>query len=89
MKVTLSDDVGAVVEQFAKAQGTDINAAVDRLMEVAVGRLNALRKYAKAQKKIAKAEEKPAKKVVAKKPAKKAPKKVKEPEVVVEEAAAE
>jgi hypothetical protein len=83
MKVDLNDDVGAVVEQFAKREKMEVDAAAARLIEVAVSRLNALKRYAKNQKKkAAEAAPEPPKKAAKKVAKKKAPK----TEVVVEEA---
>lgn len=73
--ITVSPETNANLKQYAQEKGIDVNEAADKLIDTAVGRLSAVRKYAK---KISK-EGKPAKaKAAPKAKAKKAPKAKKE-----------
>jgi hypothetical protein len=72
VQISVSDDVKKVLDQTAKDRSVSIGEAAEFLIGVAVSRLNALRRYAKA-----KAGEPVAKKATAKRATKAAPVKAK------------
>jgi hypothetical protein len=62
--ITVSPETNTNLKQYAQEKGCTVDEAADKLIDTAVGRLSAVRKYAK---KIAKGEDaKPAKKKAAK-----------------------
>lgn len=67
-QISVSPEVKKVISQYAKKHDVEIKEAADRMIGVAVSRLNALARYAAAKG----SDPKPAKKVAAKKAAPKA-----------------